>query len=56
MNQLIIAGVIGVLSLIPNLVWSTENGRVYKVGISVWTGYPTSVRGFKESLTKAGLI
>ena len=56
MNQLIIAVVIGVLSLIPNLVWSAESGKVYKVGLSVWTGYPESVHGFKESMTKAGLI
>jgi len=23
-----------------------QTGRTYKVGISVWTGYPTNVKGF----------
>ena len=30
--------------------------EVYKIGISVWTGYPTSVKGFKESLVAGGLV
>ncbi len=30
--------------------------EVYKIGISVWTGYPTSVKGFKESLAAGGLV
>lgn len=28
----------------------------FKVGLSVWTGYPESVRGFKQALKEAGLI
>lgn len=28
----------------------------FKVGLSVWTGYPTSVKGFKDGLAEAGLI
>ncbi len=43
-----------ILSNLPNLYGQT--GKVYKVGISVWTGYPTSVKGFKESMTAGGLI
>ncbi len=30
--------------------------RVYKIGISQWTGYPNSVKGFKDSMTRSGLI
>jgi putative tryptophan/tyrosine transport system substrate-binding protein len=33
-----------------------QTGKVYKVGISVWTGYPSSVKGFKEAMTAGGLI
>jgi len=28
----------------------------FTVGLSVWTGYPASVKGFKEGLAEAGLI
>ena len=35
---------------------SGQTGKVYKVGISVWTGYPTSVKGFKEAMTAGGFI
>lgn len=31
-------------------------GKLYKVGISVWTGYPDSVRGFKEAMAYNGFI
>lgn len=30
--------------------------KVYKVGISDWTGYPDSVKGFKNSMTKGGFV
>lgn len=33
-----------------------QTGRTYKVGISAWTGYPTSVKGFKEAMVEGGLI
>lgn len=33
-----------------------QHGKIYKVGISVWTGYPDSVRGFKEAMASRGLI
>jgi len=33
-----------------------QTGKVYKVGISVWTGYPTNVKGFKEAMAAGGLI
>jgi len=42
------------LSNLLNLYGQT--GRIYKVGISVWTGYPTSVKGFKEAMATGGLI
>ena len=56
MNQSVAGIVIAVISLFPNLAWSVEEDKFYKVGLSVWTGYPASVRGFKESMTEAGLI
>lgn len=37
-----------------NLYGQTE--KIYKIGISVWTGYPTSVKGFKETMATGGLI
>ncbi len=33
-----------------------QTGKAYKVGISVWTGYPSSVKGFKEAMAAGGLI
>jgi len=33
-----------------------QTGKVYKVGISVWTGYPTSVKGFKETMAAGRFI
>jgi len=33
-----------------------ESTRQYKIGLSVWSGYPESVKGFKESLAEAGLV
>jgi len=30
--------------------------KIYNVGISVWTGYPASVKGFKEAMTTGGFI
>jgi len=35
---------------------SGQTGKVYKVGISVWTGYPASVKGFKEAMMAGGFI
>jgi putative ABC transport system substrate-binding protein len=43
-----------ILSHLPSLYGQT--GRVYKVGIAVWTGYPSSVQGFKEAMAGGGLI
>ena len=31
-------------------------GPPYKIGLAVWTGYPDSVRGFKDGLAAAGLV
>lgn len=50
---LIFSGLL-ILSVLTNLYGLT--GKVYKVGISVWTGYPTSVKGFKEAMAAGGLI
>ena len=30
--------------------------KVYKIGISEWTGYPDSVKGFKDSMNKSGFV
>lgn len=43
-----------ILGSLINLYGQTE--RIYKVGISVWTGYPTNVKGFKEAMARGGLI
>ncbi len=43
-----------ILGSLMNLYGQTE--RIYKVGISVWTGYPSSVKGFKEAMATGGLI
>jgi len=43
-----------ILSHLTSLYAQTD--KVYKVGISVWTGYPTSVQGFKEAMATGGLI
>lgn len=32
------------------------NEQVFTVGLSVWTGYPSNVRGFKQAMTKGGFI
>lgn len=42
------------ISNLPNLYGQT--GKTYKVGISVWTGYPASVKGFKEAMNAGGLV
>jgi len=47
-------GSLFILGSLMNLYGQTE--RTYKVGISVWTGYPTSVKGFKEAMATSGLI
>ncbi len=31
-----------------------QDGTYYTLGISVWTGYPDSVRGFKEAMREGG--
>lgn len=33
-----------------------QTSKSYRIGISVWTGYPASVKGFKESLRQGGFI
>ena len=34
----------------------SQGGEVIKIGISVWTGYPASVQGFKEAMKEGGFI
>lgn len=33
-----------------------QGNKVYKIGLSVWTGYPSSIKGFKEALMEGGFI
>ncbi|MCP4286881.1 MAG: hypothetical protein GY792_20955, partial [Gammaproteobacteria bacterium] len=33
-----------------------QSDRVFNIGLSVWTGYPASVRGFKDALAEGGFI
>ncbi|MGC8659779.1 MAG: ABC transporter substrate-binding protein [Desulfomonilaceae bacterium] len=42
--------------LAPLLAADKENGKVFKIGVSEWTGYPECVRGFKNSMEAAGFI
>jgi len=35
---------------------TAEEGKLYKIGISVWTGYPRSVEGFKAAMAEGGFI
>lgn len=35
---------------------ATQQSKHYRVGLSVWSGYPESVRGFKDALAEGGLI
>ncbi len=37
-----------------NLYAGSDN--TYKVGISVWTGYPASVQGFKDAMKRGGFV
>ena len=42
--------------LLASDVSYSQSERIYKIGISVWTGYPSSVKGFKEALETGGLV
>lgn len=44
-----------VLTLFVSLTSFYIQANNYTVGISVWSGYPESVKGFKHALAKAGL-
>lgn len=33
-----------------------QGNQVYKIGLSVWTGYPSSIKGFKEAVMEGGFI
>lgn len=34
----------------------TTPAKVYKIGVAEWTGYPDSVKGFKDAMTKGGFV
>jgi len=34
----------------------SQSGNMFRIGLSVWTGYPSSVKGFKDAMTAGGLI
>ncbi len=44
--------------LFPCLASASETApdKVYKLGVSEWTGYPDSVKGFKDAMTKGGFV
>lgn len=48
------AGVLVLWGTLTNL--NGQTAKVYKIGISVWTGYPTSVKGFKNAMTAGGFV
>ncbi|MEH6631555.1 MAG: ABC transporter substrate-binding protein [Halopseudomonas aestusnigri] len=41
--------------LFGNNALSEKPDKIYTIGISVWTGYPDSVKGFKDALKSHGL-
>lgn len=50
-----------ILSLCVLLVFAVitarnSTARDFKIGLSVWTGYPDSVKGFKDALAAEGLV
>ncbi len=56
--SILILPVIGLWFSFSGYIFAADSvpEKVYKVGVSEWTGYPDSVRGFKDSMTKGGLI
>ncbi len=44
--------------LFPCLTLATESvpEKVYKIGVSEWTGYPDSVKGFKDAMARGGFV
>jgi putative ABC transport system substrate-binding protein len=48
-------GLVVVAILFCNLAIASDKRHV-KIGVSVWTGYPNNVRGFKDALTAGGYI
>jgi len=44
------------LSLLCANASAGESPKSYIIGISVWSGYPQSVNGFKDALKQAGLV
>ncbi len=35
---------------------NAEDTKTYRIGLSVWTGYPTSVQGFKDGMAAYGFV
>lgn len=56
MKKAIFAAMLCLLQAVGISVSDAQDNKVLKVGISVWTGYPDSVRGFKESMAAGGFI
>lgn len=52
----VICVIIGLLIFGNYTVFSDSIEKSYKIGLSVWTGYPENIKGFKEALHKAGLV
>ena len=50
--ELLVSGFI----LLHSMTILGQTEKTYKVGLSVWTGYPESVKGFKESMQAGGFI
>jgi hypothetical protein len=57
MNKIIM--VLTAVVLVLGGTFASLNGqtaKVYKIGLAVWTGYPTSVKGFKDAMTAGGFV
>ena len=44
-----------IASSMPASLYATDK-QVFTVGLSVWTGYPASIEGFKQAMTEGGFI
>ncbi|OUS23998.1 hypothetical protein A9Q99_25970 [Gammaproteobacteria bacterium 45_16_T64] len=53
-NKFIVC-LVSILLLFSAASFAKEGGE-YVIGVSVWTGYPKSVQGFKDGLKEAGII
>ncbi|MCJ8339166.1 MAG: ABC transporter substrate-binding protein [Pseudomonadales bacterium] len=47
---------IALVALSSNLTLATEHTTGHTIGVSVWSGYPNNLKGFKDALAESGII